>query len=84
MHVEIEIPDEIGRVLKKRAAAAGTDLTTFVGQVVVESAKEDQSDTHSSTNVDDFIRRQAAWVALHPRLDHAIDDSRETIYAGRE
>ena len=60
------------------------DLATFIGRVVVENANEVESDTQSTTSVDDFIERQKAWVSLHPRLDHAIDDSRESFYAGRE
>lgn len=84
MNLFIEIPDEIGNVMQKRAAAAGTDLATFVRQVVVDNAKEVELDIDSAMSVDDFIRRQKAWVDLHPRLDHAIDDSRESIYAGRE
>jgi hypothetical protein len=84
MNLKIEIPDEIGSVMQKRAMAAGTDLATFLGRVVVENANEVGSETRAAVSVDDFIRRQTAWVALHPHLDHAIDDSRESIYAGRE
>jgi hypothetical protein len=84
MNLSIEIPDEIGNEMQKRAIAAGKDLATFVGQVVVENAKEVESETHFASSVDDFIRRQKAWVNLHPKLDHVIDDSRESIYVGRE
>lgn len=84
MHLNIEIPDEIGNVMQQRSAAAGTGLATFVRQVVVENATDVESETHSATNVDGFIQLQKAWRALHPQLDHAVDDSRESIYAGRE
>lgn len=29
-----------------------------------------------------FKQRVDAWIALHPVLDHEIDDSREAIYEG--
>jgi hypothetical protein len=85
MNLNIEIPDDVGNMMRNWAAAAGKDLESFVEQVVVEVAKDVEAEASPSpSNVDDFIRRQDAWVALHPRLDHAIDDGRESFYAGRE
>lgn len=84
MNLTIAIPDEIGLVMLQRAAAAETDLATFVGQLVVEYALVNEPIAYSRMSVEEFIRRQEAWVKLHPQLDHAIDDSRESIYAGRE
>ena len=84
MNLNIEIPEDVGNVMRKRAEAAGIDLETFVGQVVIETAKETDPEPLPKTKVDEFVRRQNAWVKLHPRLDHAIDDSRDSFYAGRE
>jgi phenylpyruvate tautomerase PptA (4-oxalocrotonate tautomerase family) len=37
----------------------------------------------SSMTAEEWIARMKAWAARHPRVDHFVDDSRESIYAGR-
>jgi hypothetical protein len=40
--------------------------------------------THSGTEPpDQWTRRLQAWVDSHPPRDLSIDDSRESVYAGR-
>lgn len=84
MNLNIEIPDEIGLELRRRATAAGKDLASFIGQVVVESAEAQPSSHWDPKRVANFERRLDAWTSLHPILDHAIDDGRESFYAGCE
>ena len=81
MTVSISFPEEIARKLRDRAAMSGRDIAAIVQEVVAESLSE-ASDS-SSTQGGDFAQWLDAWIALHPVLDHAIDDSRESIYAGR-
>ena len=83
MNLNIELPADIANVMQRRAQAAGKDLATFVGQVVTESAVEENDDVRPATAPAEFVRRLKAWIALHPVLDHAIDDSRESFYEGR-
>jgi hypothetical protein len=83
MNVTIELPPHIENVMRRRASAAGQDLAAFVRQVVTESAIEDSNQSEAAAKGAAFFRRMDAWIALHPVLNHAIDDSRESIYAGR-
>ena len=85
MNVNIELPSEIESQLIRKAAAAGTDVATFVKQVVTEKLIEEEA--AGEGKLDDpsgFVERQNAWVKRFPVLDHAIDDSRESFYQGRE
>ena len=85
MNVEISFPDEIESQLRRSAAAAGTDVGTLVKQIVTERLIEAEIETEAKRVTPEvFAERQAAWVKLFPVLDHAIDDSRESIYSGRE
>ena len=83
MNVNFDLPDEFENVLSRRAATAGTDLATFVRQVVTESLIDADEDQPRTISPAEFSRRLDSWIALHPVLDHPIDDSRESIYAGR-
>ena len=84
MSVNINFPADVETTLRHRAAAAGKDLATYVQDVVAESLLDgDQTLPHQQSTPIEFERRLNAWIALHPVLDHAIDDSRESIYAGR-
>jgi plasmid stability protein len=82
MSVSIDLPADVESALRGRAAAAGTDLSTFIRQVVTESLEDDETPA-TPTLPTDFAHRLDAWIRLHPVHDHAIDDSRESIYAGR-
>jgi len=37
-----------------------------------------------SSSPSEFAKRLDSWISLHPALDHAIDDSRESIYSDRD
>lgn len=85
MNVSINFPAEIESALRRRAAAAGQDVETFVQRVVAENLVQEPEVTAArSASLVEFAKRLESWIALHPVLDHAIDDSRESIYAGRE
>lgn len=85
MNVSINFPDELENALRLTAAAAGTDIGTFVKQIVAERLAEwDLPSESGRVSPQVFADRQAAWVKLHPVLDHAIDDSRESFYTGRD
>ena len=87
MNVSVPLSPDIETILLRRAAAAGKDLSAFVAEVVAEAVAED---LEPAPPTESALRRSAQmrerldrWTALHPVLDHVIDDSREAIYAGR-
>lgn len=84
MNLSIYLPADVESVLRRRAAAKGTDLETFVGQIVKEIAIDDDLSSRKKPSSSEFARRLDAWIALHPVLDHSVEDSRESFYAGRE
>jgi plasmid stability protein len=84
MQLNVSLPTEIENALRRRAAAAGMDLETFVTNVVTEEVAEEPMPTpRASRSSAKYAERLKAWIDLHPVLDHVIDDSRESIYAGR-
>lgn len=83
MNVCINFPSEIETVLLRRAAAAGQDVESFIRKVVTDSLAEPEIAVRLKKQPAEFRKRLESWIALHPQLDHAIDDSRESIYAGR-
>jgi hypothetical protein len=83
MHVSIDFPAEIETVLRRRAAAAGQDVATFVKEVVAQRlAHEEESHSPVEPSQEEFTAWLARWINLHPTLHHPVDDSRESIYAG--
>jgi hypothetical protein len=83
MSLTIELPAEVEDVMRRRAEAAGQDLATFVRQVVTECAGEGEDASRAPLAPAEFARRLEAWIALHPVVNQAVDDSRESIYAGQ-
>jgi hypothetical protein len=84
MTLELKIPSETEAKLRERAAAAGQDLETFVLQAVAEKLTEAESQPIlPSRNGKDWRNKLLACIDLHPVVTHFVDDSRESIYAGR-
>jgi plasmid stability protein len=85
MTVSINFPTEVENALRSRAAAAGQDVESFVQRVIAESLLQDsEAPPPKRASAAEFAKRLDSWIALHPVLGHAIDDSRESLYAGRE
>ncbi len=83
MIIKIELPPEMESALKDRAAAVGQGVDEFVRRVIVQQLEEEEA-PQPDTDIAHFSERLRAWIALHPVLDHPVDDSRESIYEGRE
>lgn len=85
MTLQIPLSPETETKLRERAEAAGKDLATFVREVVEEMVDQDNGTPHGNGSLppDKWSSEWHAWASAHRKLDHAIDDSRETIYTGR-
>ncbi len=84
MNITVDFPTSIERVLQQQAAAAGKDVSAFIREVVTEKLVSVPKPVRQRRmSHEAFARRLDEWIALHPVLDHAIDDSRESIYEGR-
>lgn len=88
MTLHIDLPAAVETALLAQAAAEGKDVSTLVAEAVAQRLTEsaasapDRSPTSPKAS-QGFDQRLHAWIELHPRTVTAVDDSRESIYAGR-
>jgi len=78
----LQLPPEYIDALRQHAAASGEDLDACVSQIVADNLQAEITATRRSNGQpQNFGEWLKAWADRHPRLDHDIDDSRESIYA---
>lgn len=82
VNLRIEVPANLELLLKERAQQAGVPVESFVLQAVTERLAESET-TDSSINAEEFSLWLRQWADRFPKLDLAVDDSRDSIYAGR-
>ena len=79
------------QLLQRPGPGAGKGMITFIApdfDAPLEDLKEYSVESQENTELqprlgsEGFPERLAAWIKLHPILDHPVDDSRESIYAG--
>lgn len=84
MNISISFPNEIEDSLRRQAAARGQDVESFVRDLVTEVVAHEEDlaseKVPSPADIDNWLE---SGIALHPVLDHVVDDSRESIHAGR-
>lgn len=85
MTLQIPLSPEAEGKLREQAAAAGKDLATFVREAVEEMVDQGNGSRlgNGSLPPAKWSEEWHTWAAGHKRLDHVVDDSRESIYAGR-
>ncbi|HEY8747193.1 MAG TPA: hypothetical protein VIM11_04415 [Tepidisphaeraceae bacterium] len=89
MHVTISLNPDHEKRLQRRAAAAGKDVSAYIEQLVDKELAATQSSDDSTPNQrvvawDRWVTVMRQWGVEHLPEGHVIDDSRETIYDGRE
>lgn len=82
VNLRIEVPANLEVLLKERAQQAGVPIESFVLQAVTERLAEPET-TDSSIDAEEFSIWLRQWADRFPKLDHVVDDSRDSIYAGR-
>lgn len=83
MNVSINFPAEIETTLLRRAAAAGKDVETIVKEFITELLAEESPAPAKPASHHEFMARLHEVIGLHPVSNGSVDDSRESIYAGR-
>ena len=84
MTFDLQLSSETEAKIRERAAAAGQDVAAFVLQAVAEKLAEAESQPANQSQSDkDWSEWLRAIIELHPVVTHFVDDSRESIYAGR-
>jgi hypothetical protein len=88
MTLHIELPAAVESALLARAATEGKDVSTLITEALAqqlavpepEAAETSRPAVRSSRG---FAQRLQVWADLHPRIGRPVDDSRESMYAGR-
>ena len=81
MNLRIHIPEHLNSILTARAAECGKDIESFVVDSICEQLEVPNSAVSSTASEFD------SWLVevrkLVPSLGTDVDDSRDSIYAGR-
>lgn len=78
-----QLPTEIETTLRRREAAVGKDVATFVQEIVSERLAEIASVETGVTSHEEFMAKVREIIQVHAVSNGSVDDSRESIYAGR-
>ena len=80
----LNLSSDLEAQIRERAASLGQDVEAFVIQAVAEKLADAELQTKPITrNHEEWKKKLQAWIDLHPVVTHFVDDSRESIYAGR-
>ena len=83
LNVHLHLPSEHLAALKQHVAATGGEIDAYVSEIVADSLQpEIDAARRKLTTQGMFGDWLKEWANRHPRLDHEIDISRESIYAG--
>ena len=78
----LRLSSQAREALARRAEETGKDEATLVGEAVEEKLAPSGAAPGGRT-ADQWEAEFKAWVASHRPVPHFVDDSRESIYAGR-
>lgn len=83
MTLTIELTREVEARLQAQAAAAGSDLSSFVQRLLADNLEADPAITPKPRRSHaEFMAKLREIGARHPGSNGRMDDSRESIYAG--
>lgn len=81
--MNLNLPPEVEHALSQQANAAGQSLEAYVRHRLAELVEEDNESLTPIPDKTAWAKRFQEWVASHRIITHYVDDSRESIYAGR-
>ena len=83
MSLNINLPSDLEHAVRERAMASGLDIDTFAARVFTEQIQQlELIQSPPLPFPEDFRKWLDSWVKLHPRVEHEVDVSRESIYEG--
>ena len=85
MTLHLELPTEIEQALRAHAEAVGQPIDTVVAECVAQRLAEPEPAAKPSPRLSkaEFAARLHRLATQYRGPGEALDDSRETIYAGR-
>jgi hypothetical protein len=81
MSLTLNLAPEIEQRLRNQAAQHGQSPEEYLARLVEQSLPVEPARRKRST--EEWLAEFYAWVATHADWPADVDDSRETIYAGR-
>jgi hypothetical protein len=82
MTLHLTLSPETEAKLRQQAEQSGQDVDAFVLQAIAEKLAEAEH-IPPAANGDKWREKLQKIIAMHPDVTHFVDDSRESIYAGR-
>jgi hypothetical protein len=83
LNIQLQLPPEYIDALRQRASEHGENLDVYISQIVAEEVQAELGATRRNENkANHFGEWLKSWAERHPQLNHVVDDSRESIYAG--
>ena len=87
----VNLPLAVEQRLKGKAARSGLTLEEYLLRLAVREAEAPEPAAAGPAicyppgyaSRADWSKALREWAASHPRVDHFVDDSRESIYEGR-
>lgn len=83
MTLTLSLPPELETRLRERAAASGKDVESIVREAVEEKLASANPSGPEGKTREQWSAELHAWAASHKPVTHFVDDSRQSIYAGR-
>lgn len=83
MTLTLTFPPDVEARLRERAAAAGKDVETVVQEALENIFRSKNADAAQLRTHEQWLAEFNAWVSSHQPVSHFVDDSRDSIYAGR-
>lgn len=83
MNLSVNFPPEVEAALRQRAASTGKNVETLVAEIVIDDVAEQVPPRERSQSHADFMAKLHSIIELHGGSNGKMDDSRESIYAGR-
>jgi hypothetical protein len=83
MTFKIDVPAEIEAALHRKAAASGQDLSEYLQRMMAAEAEDELPVPPSGESTEAYMSRLREMIRRHAVRCGHVDDSRESIYAGR-
>ena len=85
MTLNVDLSPAMERALRLRAAENGEDVESFARRMLMDQLVETELAITlvPARSKEDFMARLQEVIDMHPTVTTFVDDSRESIYAGR-
>jgi hypothetical protein len=89
MTVTLDLPSELVQRLNEQAARHGKTLEMYLKDVAKQAAEasnstfDDRRNLQTELTPEQWATELRAWATSHKPVNHFVDDSRDSIYAGR-